>query len=280
MSLESFVEIDHYKSLLKAIVETKRQEKPFYTFSNMASHCHLSKVYFSRVLNSDEKHLNSDQLYYACQFLQLDAETRTFASLLFERDTTVVPERKAEARKKIQVIRDKYALTESHIQKKKGHIVRDDDLWRYHSCPNTILTHLCLSVEKFQADPYLICSVIGTSKDRMSGILDTLIQLGLVQRKGDKYINVVKDIHLSRESPIYPSYRSLMRIKSLERINSLSDEEAYNFSAVFTGDRRCFDKIRQLFFEFLTKAKELSDQSPKEEIFQMTFDLFDWSSAD
>ncbi len=279
MSLVPFVEIDHYKSLIKKAIETKKQERPYYSYSNMASHCRLSKVYLSRVLNSEEKHFNSDQLYSACQFLQLDSKTRDFASLLYERDTTLIPERREEACRKIQEIRDKFALTESHIQKHKGHTVRQDELWRYHICPDMILTHLCLSVERFQSDPFAICGVIGVSRKRLRDILDTLIQLGLVQRRSEKYVNVVRDLHLSRESPIYSSYRSLMRIKSLERISRLSDQEAYNFSAVFTGDRRCFENIRQLFFEFLSKAKELSDKSPKDEVFQMTFDLFDWSSA-
>ena len=84
-------------------------------------------------------------------------------------------------------------------------------------------------------------------------------------------------MHLPVDSPIYRAYRTMLRLKSLERCQRLPNDRAYSFSVVFTANETIRQDIRQAFLGFLATVEAMAQGAPDEDLYQMNFDLFDWS---
>jgi hypothetical protein len=105
------------------------------------------------------------------------------------------------------------------------------------------------------------------------------------QRKNHRSRTNVFLIHVpSTDSQVYILYRFKQRIKSLERIKRLNEVKTYNFSAVFSAAKHTPKRIKTKFLELLELlellefAGTVAITSKNEELYQMNFDLFNWSS--
>ena len=113
----------------------------------------------------------------------------------------------------------------------------------------------------------------------MANVLRKLQQLHLVEFRDGKYRVVKDNMHLSVESPIYQAYRTLLRLKSVERIEKLPSDQSYNFSAIFSTSREVKEIIHRDFLNFLgeIQLKVKNDSGMAKEVYQLNFDLFSWS---
>jgi hypothetical protein len=99
----------------------------------------------------------------------------------------------------------------------------------------------------------------------------------LIEATKQGYVVKQEWIHLPADSDLYRPYRALQRVKSLERIQQLATDRTYNFSVTFTADEETRIEIRRQFQVFLKRIEELARKAPEEEVYQINFDLFDWS---
>jgi hypothetical protein len=80
-----------------------------------------------------------------------------------------------------------------------------------------------------------------------------------------------------RKLAFYRPYRTMQRLKTLERCQKLTTQGAYNFTVVFSATEAVRAALLEEFFLLLGKAQQLVGKSADEDVYQLNFDLFDWS---
>ena len=268
---------DDYKSYLKAALLQKKQavSSSRFTYDRMAKACGIQKTYLSRVLNSDASHLSVDQLYLACRFLGIAGDERSFLLVLLDYERTQVAERKLDLRTKLQDLRDRHQQSEAYLRAKK--VPDASKLAAFYLDPDAMLLHMFLAVPRFRDDLRLLRETLGLPDDRFASILASLEAMQLVELKGTKYRLCREHSHLPTHSEFYPAFRSLQRLKALERIGKLSSERSYNFSVVFAATEETRQSIKTKFLALLQDIEQEVTAALSEEVYQMSFDLFDWS---
>jgi uncharacterized protein (TIGR02147 family) len=273
--MDIFNYTDYKEFLREALKERRRQVSPTFTYERMAKACGIQKTYLSRVLNSTTTHLSEEQLYLAATYLGLDSEQIEYIVVLRALDKAVNPNYRTLLQKKLESARARRLRSESRLSVDKKEPL--SDLSPYYLDPNVMLVHIFLAVEKFRLNLRSLAQQLNISDIYLSDILTKLEHMQLIRLTNDGYVLLQESSHLSVDSPLYGPYRFMQRIKSLERIQKLSREQSYNFSAVFSADTKAYLQIKSRFLEFLENASKLAQKAPDQEIYQMNFDLFDWS---
>ncbi len=266
----------NYKDFLRlALIEKRKHVNASFTYSRMAKVCGIQKTYLSRVLNSDASHLSEDQLFQAGTYLGLTKDENKYLQLLRTYQKSDVLSFKAELKADIESIRALHERSESHLAVET--IESSVDLSSYYLDPNVMITHIFLAVERFRKDLKALALQLHFSDEYLSQILSKLEQMKLIKLTDGIYVLLKEDTHLPIDSPLYNPYRFMQRVKTLERIQRLSQEKTYNFSVVFSADEATRKKIKGKFLELLEFAGKAANGAKNEEVYQMNFDLFDWS---
>ena len=267
----------NYKDFLRlALIEKRKHVSASFTYSRMAKVCGIQKTYLSRVLNSDASHLSEDQLFQAGTYLGLTKDENKYLQLLRTYQKSDVLSFKAELKSEIDSIRTLNERSESHLAVET--IESSVDLSSYYLDPNVMITHIFLAVERFRKDLKALALQLHYSDEYLSQILSKLEQMKLIKLTDSGYVLLKEDTHLPIDSPLYYPYRFMQRVKTLERIQRLNQEKTYNFSVVFSADEGTRKKIKGKFLELLEFAGKAANGAKNEEVYQMNFDLFDWST--
>jgi hypothetical protein len=266
---------DNYKGIIKDSLLHKKSKigKP-YTFQALAQVCKMQKTHLSKILLHDG-HLTSDQVYRAAEFLGFTKLERDYLMTLYEYDRTEVQGRRQELESILQNMKKTFRKTETHVNFEQLNLSPQDH-HDYYLDPLMQITHMLLTIDFYQKNTSQIETILRLSKERFAAILSKLERLGIIEFKGNRYKAVKIDMHLSAESPVYPAYTKLMRLKSLEQCDTLASDKKYNFTATFAADEATRRAVHAAFLDFLGKAHELATNAPSEKIFQMNFDLFQW----
>lgn len=270
----------NYKSLLRDELALRRATLGNrVTFERMARACGVQKTYLSRVLNTDKAHLNQDQLYQAAAYLGLTKDERHFASLLLEHERATVSRRRDDLAAEIDAIRKKRSRTESYL-KATPTAAGAVGAPGYFLDPEAILVHVFLTTETYAGNVREIQRRLNLTDQRLSAILAQLQQHGLIGLDGEGNYRVLVDrLHLPSDAEIYPAYRVMQRLKTVERLRQLDSDHAYSFSAVFTADEATRQKIKAMLLSLLGEVEPVASGAKPKDVFQLNLDLFDWSSG-
>lgn len=268
----------NYKAILKEkIKDLKEVRRGRFTFEALARACRIQKTYLSKVLNHDGN-LNSDQLFRACEFLQFNEDETDYIFLTYEFENTQVESRKNKIRQKISSYKNKYEVTESHIEVETQAVAPSVELTNYYADPNFILVHMFCTVDRFSRSPQLIAEFLGISQERNLEIINELCQMGVL-KKTNGSVEVLKDnTHLSKLNVLYKVYRSQMRLKAIEKLNK-NENSQYSFSVVFSSSKAVRADIQQRFMNFLKETQKSVQSNEEQEVYQMNFDLLSWSET-
>ncbi|MGK5084489.1 DUF4423 domain-containing protein [Bdellovibrionota bacterium FG-1] len=269
---------DDYKKILRNRVEKLKTQNKRMTFQNLATFCRIQKTYLSRVFSHDKNHLSPDQFYLALEFLGFSNEERNYLHLVFERQRTDLAQRRENLALQIETIRKVRLRTESHLTISPT-AVQQQDWTDYYLDPNCQLVHLFLTVPKYAEQAELIRKKLELPKRRFDEILKRLLRMGVISVEPEGYKVVREQMHLPSESPLLGPYRTLLRIKGLERMQKLSSDEAYTFSVVFSASPKEKKWIQTEFLALLKRIEKTVAKAPATEVYQMSFDLFDWSGG-
>jgi hypothetical protein len=267
---------DHldYRLLIKSgITDLKDRLGGGITYSSMAKACRIQKTYLSKVLNHDGN-LTQDQLFLACEYLRLDPNETDYALLLHLHESTNLEKRKKLLKTEIHSIQRATKKSEAYLNTTiiENHT---DTLITYFLNPDLQLIHLFLTIEKYQKNLNKIATSIGIKKTELDQHLATLESMKLVKFEDKCYIAINHNLHLPKESPIYPSYRSMMKLKSMEKVRNINDD-AYSLGAFISCSPETKDFIHKKFLVFLGDIKKRVDLDEPEEVYQLSFDLINW----
>ncbi len=269
-------EYQNYKTFLKdSVVHGKNKTSHKLTYEALAQACHVQKTYLSKVLNKDGD-LNSDQFYRCMTFLKLDENEKEFMQLVYDHQTSTVLEKKKWLGGKIENKQHQHMKTESNI-KAEAQTTSLELLNTYYLDPYFSVIHMYLTIPKFQKNPESVASSLKITEKILNEYLDQLLEMRIIEKQGTEFKLIKDNLHLPENSPIYKAYRSLMRMKSIQQMETLAPEKSYSFSAIFSTDPVARKTIHKAFLAFLKETQKLVQKGKETEVYQMNFDLFDWS---
>lgn len=268
-------EFDDYKRALRDLLEAKKRLLGNrVTSEKLAKACGIQKTYLSRVLN-DSAHLSSDQLFLACQYLAVNETDREYLMLLHERQRSHIPERRAQLERSLETMRREQLRSNRYVQSEQTQMIKPNEL--YFMDPLLPLVHVFLTIDQYAKQPRNIAQTLNISIELLTSALNTLQQMNLIAFTAERCEVLVQAMHLNPESSAYNSFRTNQRINALQRIQWLPKDRSYNFSVTFSADAKTKKLIHKKFLEFLSEVRLMAESADKEEVYQMVFDLFDWS---
>lgn len=274
--METIYKADDYRKALRTTVHHRKENLGrSLSFQKMAEHCRVQKTYLSKVLNQGGN-LTRDQLYLACDYLSLKESETDFLMTLHELDGTYVLPRQKKLREKLEKMRAQYLKTESHIDAPVSE-VKSKDLQTYYLDPLLQLIHILLTVSKYAREPKLVSKTLGIGEPLVFEKLKTLEKLRIIESVGEGYKVLDAELHLSSDSEIFGAYRKLMRLLAINRLDHVDPKKSYSFSVIFSSNPTVRSEIQTQFLNFLNKAKKLVSGGDEREVYQMNFDLFDWT---
>jgi uncharacterized protein (TIGR02147 family) len=267
---------DNYRIILKKIIEEQKALKTSMSFQSLAEHTRIPKSYFSKVIH-DQADLSQDQLYLVCRELKLSPEEQDYLSLLLEFARTSVEDRKKLLKRKISKIQSKNLDTRKVLEKPGSGIAIVPNIQDYYLDPLRQIVHICLSIPKYRHNPTLLAKDLNVSNERISGCIDKLEKLMLIERKDGELRLLHQDLHLPRDSEAYRPWKSQLRSLASSQMDRLHQDHFYSFSVVLSTSRKAGTKMHAELLETIGRLQKISSDSPLEQAFQINIDLFPWT---
>lgn len=86
-------------------------------------------------------------------------------------------------------------------------------------------------------------------------------------------------MHLPKQSPIYRSWRNQLKLAAINKMDTVADEQAYSFAVIFSANDDIRKEIPSRFLKCLKGIEELVAADPPDDTYQMSFDLFPWTTG-
>ncbi len=272
---------DYRDILHAAVLERKAKLGRACTFAKMAAACKLQRPYLSSVLQG-HGHLSADQLYLACDFLGFTDTESELISLLYELERSGCAKRRRALERKIKAHEQAALTTGQHLAAKP--LATDTSaLQEFYLDLEAQLVHMFLAVPKFRNEPVHMQQALQLDGERLQQQLLKLERAGIIRLVGTgpvahRQVEVlVEALHLPAESPLFPIYRMQMRLKALERMQTRPQDQPYSFSVLFAAGDETKRKIQARFLEFIAWAEDLAISAPSSQVYQLNFDLLQWS---
>lgn len=244
------------------------------TLEKIASEIRIQKSYLSKVMKS-EANLNKDQAYELSLLMSLDEVQRDYLFLLIDYHKAGNAKLKKVLKTKIDQIQNKNTQTKNYLSK-NAFEETSSEFQKYYLKTEMQLVHLSLALKKYQKDPELLQNELALSKNDFQNILSTLEKLQLIEFHKDQIKLTQSNLHLNSESPLFPQWSALFKMKSIEWMKKIEKEDQYSFNVSFTATDKDREKIRLEFMKFLKKVEGIVKDSPSKGLYQLNFDLFKW----
>jgi hypothetical protein len=245
-------------------------------FGRLSTVMRVPKSYLSRVLHG-KADLNSDQFFLAMEYLSLNVNERLYLTLLLEYARTALPKRREMLSEEIDQIQRREFEVKEHLSLTKIDATQQG-MADYYLDPINQLVHIAISIDRYRKEVTLLARDLEMQVKKIHAAILKLEQLGLVERKKGVINVLVRNIHLPRESSVFRAWRSRSRLLSFGRIENLPDEDAYNFSAVFSATNEVRTRIHSKILQLLKESESMIKNAKPARVFQLGFDLFPWTN--
>lgn len=268
-------EFNSIQDVVMAYIEEQKVLGSKVTYQELAISMRIQKSYLSKVMKKDA-HLSKDQVYLLAMELSLSEEEREFLFLLADRDKVAIKKLYQELNKKIKTIQNINTKSEDYLDK-DSNTLSTSDIQKYYLNAENQLIHLTLGIKTYQSNVELLKSIFNLSDEQLSKSLNLLNELGLIVIK-DKKIELIKsNLHLTKDSPFFEAWQTMLTLKSQEHIKKLSNDNKYNFIVTFSADEADHEKIRIEFMNYLKKVETIVKKSDPKDLYQMSYNLFKWT---
>lgn len=271
----------NYREIIKKRLEDKKKLDKSIGYRTMAEQMLIQKPYLSRVLNAYAD-FNTDQLYMACQYLQMSDEEYEYMGLLLEYERSGHAKRREELLRQIKEIQ--FLQNDTGKKVKGAHQMTTkefdaSDITSFFLDPLNYVVHAFLAIPKYRKNPEDIGEVLGISQGRLSSVLIELEKLKLIEVKKGAIKVLVDSVHLPRDSRFVIPHQKLMTQACNSKKGDIPFSRKKAFYTTFASNEAVKDKIESEFNDFIERVGEIvmSDKKAKTDCYQLCFDLFPWS---
>jgi len=267
-------EFDTYQDFIKKYVEQQKTIGNSVTYQFLAQEMRMQKSYFSKILASNAS-LNLDQAYLLAQSIKLNPEQKDYLYLLIEYEKATLPELKKELKEKILKVRHEKSQTNQYI-KQDSIDFNSEEIQRYYLLAETQLIHIALSISRYQSSPQKLLFDLNISDSILQKSLKILEDLGLIEIGANKISLKKSGLHLPPSSPFYHQWSTQFKLKGIEKLKILEEQDKYNFTASFSGSDSEKEAIKLEFLKLLKKIEKIVKKGKNNHLYQIHFDLFKW----
>jgi len=118
-----------------------------------------------------------------------------------------------------------------------------------------------------------IAARFGISRLKAKAVMDFLTRANLAVASGDRYQMGSQSTFVDRHSPFLPKHLANWRIKAIQTIDSLGDDELM-FSGPFSLSTDDLERLRERLAELIKDVAKVVKESPSEEVACLNIDLF------
>lgn len=265
-----------YRLAFKEVCEAWKSSGAGRTFQRLAKAAGVHPPYLTNVLK-EKAHLNSDQLYSSLKHMGSTQVEIDYMILLMEEDKCVVQSRKQALKQQLDKIRSTQNKTQAHI---KAEVIAPaaDNLSRYYLDSTIRIVYNFLGIAEYAANPESIANALNIGVANVQHSIDYLIEVGLIAKNTDgELVKTKTKMHLPKESHLFEAHKKLFHYRCLDHQDRTRNESDYNFTLTFTGDQNVKSEVKKKFLQFLSEIQPLVEAAEPEEVFQLNFDLFNWS---
>lgn len=265
---------------MKALIKEKKQFEPGFGAHALADAARIQRPYLSKVLKGSAQ-LSPDQMFLISRFLRWTDDEHDYVQLLLECARTGLNERRTQLEERIRSIRSRHLDSSTHLSAKQVQLdaAANAPMADYYLDPIFQIVHIAISIEQFSRNPSLLAAELQITGSHLHAILNDLERMGLAYRERGRLMPREPSLHLPKTSPLYRAWRNQLKFLSTHKLNQLDDSNAYSFSTVFSANTKVRDELHERFLAFLKESEvSVRDAQPRQ-VYQLTFDLFSWTSG-
>jgi uncharacterized protein (TIGR02147 family) len=261
-------DFEDYRSFLKARIRENRDIKAYRTKLAMAAGCQRS--FFSQVLNSHVE-FTMDHGAGLCEFFGFDQEETEYFLCLIQLSRAATERLKRILRAKLEEIQSAQDNFGTRLKVKEVPNVQHEI--QYFSSWFWSAIHAAVDSSKFQT-PEVLASRLGLPLSIVKKALDQLAEMKLVHQVGQKWKMGERFIHLNLESVMTEVNHLNWRQRALLDIQQRKPTSIH-YTSVFTMKPSDFKTLKSSLMAFVDESRSAISQSPAEELYSFTCDLFE-----
>lgn len=242
---------------------------------NLVNRSRLAKAigcqpsYVSRVINEDA-HLSLEQAHAANIYLQHSEEESHYFLLLVEWARAGTPALKSHLEKFAKLQREQILNLKKRL-KIEPHLSGEDQItyyssWHYAAIHTSIGIPGYETIEKV-ADRFQI------SRQRVSEVVDFLVQVGLISIKNSKYVAGIARLHLGNDSDLISRHHLNWRMQAVRSLEHIKTDDLH-YSSVVSISEKDLLRIKSELVKAIERAKGIVKDSDEEVVCCFSVDLF------
>lgn len=259
-------EFENYKQFVRQKIKTfpRRGRGQFLKIAGFLN-IHTSMV--THIFKGDSN-LSVEQALQMSEFFALNPlETEYFVSLV-QYGRAVNKQSREYFAKQIQTLKDRALNLSERLQAAKT--LDDKDQAIFYSAWYFSAIHLLCAVSEFKS-PNAIAEAIDLPLPTVARTLDFLVSRGLLVEERSVYRIGQTRTYVSRDSHFVAKHHLNWRLKSLEQLDYVPEDELVFTHAIAISERD-FARIREEIVRFLETYKTIGEPSPSEKICFLTID--------
>ncbi len=143
----------------------------------------------------------------------------------------------------------------------------------FYSAWPYLAVQIALTIPKLQ-DHLKLASHLGLSTARVQEVLQFLIRVGLVVKKGTYFVPTSSQIRLGNDSHLIAKHHTHWRLKAIESLDREGPKDMH-YSAVLSLSEKDMIKIKGLLLDQLKNNLKIVTESKEERLVGMNIDFYD-----
>lgn len=260
-------ECKHYRDYLGVRLSTTGENRGLRR--KLAEKLYVQPAFVSRVIAGDVD-FSMEHVPTINEFLSHSEEEGHFFTLLVSQARAGTPALEKYYGGQIKGVLER--RNEYMERVKAAELVTTSDQAVYYSQWYYLAIHVLVGIHQFQTRE-AISERLGLPLSLVSRTLDELAGMGLVDKKGGRYVMGKKRIHLAKNSPWISNFHTHFRHRAIGQLAAPAQEDLH-FSMAMSISTKLFSEYRKRFLELVAEFESKMLESKDEELFALNIDLF------
>lgn len=257
-----------YQDYLRDLVEMPDKERGYR--AEIALSIGIQKSYLSRSI-SKTVHLTRDHVFKLSKFLKLNRDEAEY--LMYLLDYAKAGDHEYQEFLKTHILKKQKENSDldKRIEKKQMAQNIEDDFLYYSNWVYPAI-HMLLTIEKYQSAES-IAERLEIPQGQIKIHLSQLETMGLAKREGENWQTTNKNIHLAKNSPYRRISHQNWRIKALEKM-AILNEENIHYNSLYTLSHRDIENLKEIVEDFIENTRQVVIASEEQELVCLNLDFF------
>lgn len=257
-----------YKAYLKYLIAQK-PGKGRGVQSQIAQKMGCQTGYVSQVLNNDAN-FSLEQIESLNQFLGHNYDEGHFLILLVELARAGTPDLRKRFQHEIDKVLKQRLILKDRVDIKKS--LEPVDQATYYSSWYYAAVHVAFSIPELRTRENLK-DFLGLSDQTLNEAITFLTSVGLVEKKGDHYVQGVTRLFLGKDSPMIKKHHTNWRMRAIHALDGDIDQNLH-FSTVVSLSKSDLLMIKEKLVKSIEETRAIIRESKEEAVCCFNVDFF------